>query len=121
MPATPEPDPHLDDCRNEVSLVGRVRRSPLERQLPSGDTVVGLSVRVPRPGQRPSGPRGTGDSIELGAWTAALRRKALTLESGDLVEVTGALRRQVRSAAGVPVSRYEVEVATLRRLSRASG
>jgi single-strand DNA-binding protein len=102
---------------NEVTLGGRISGSPVERELPSGDTVVQLRLVVPRSGPRRRVGQGgaTVDTIDVACWTKALQRKAVRLKQGDFVTVRGALRRRFwRSPAG-PASRYEVEATALDR------
>jgi len=108
--------------RNEVLLVGRVSGVPEERELPSGDALVSWRVVVDRPAPRRAPPPGvrppTVDTLDCVAWTAPVRRTARGLLDGDVVAVEGALRRRFwRSGLG-SASRTEVEVATLRRLSK---
>jgi single-strand DNA-binding protein len=113
--------------RNEVHLQGRVAAPAEERELPSGDQLVSLRLIVPRDlGTRPTKGRGeaapsrrtkTVDTIDLVCWTAQTRRAANRLGAGDHVEVRGALRRRFFGGAGGRQSRYEVEVAVLRRVS----
>lgn len=93
-------DPRFPD--NEVRLRGRVSGTPETRGLPSGDELVSLRIVVPRSaGARQRSKVGI-DTIELTAWTAALRRTTSRLTEGDVVEVTGELRRRfVRGGAGV--------------------
>ncbi len=104
--------------RNEVTLVGRLSADAAERTLPSGDLVVSWRVVV----QRPPDPSRTAvavDTIDCVARTGALGRRAMTWLPGDTMEMTGALRRRFwRGGDGVR-SRYEVEVATARRVGRA--
>ena len=107
--------------RNEVLLVGRVPAAPEERELPSGDVLVTWRVVVGRlPGRRP--PEGvrvtTVDTLDCVAWTASARRAASALAPDDVVEVSGALRRRFWRAGAVAASRCEVEVSTVRRVSR---
>ncbi len=102
-------------------LVGRLPAAAEERELPSGDQLVAWRLVVERaPGRRP--PEGvrvpTVDTVDCVAWTAPLRRTALALRPDDVVEVSGALRRRFWRAGAVPVSRYEVEAASVRRVSR---
>ncbi|MCE0487709.1 single-stranded DNA-binding protein [Ornithinimicrobium sediminis] len=84
--------PHV----NEVRLVGRVTGAPVARVLPSGDVVVTLRLTVDRPpprrGDDPS--RRRVDAIELACWTPRTRAAAERVSEGDVVEVTGALRRR---------------------------
>lgn len=104
--------------RNEVSLLGRLSAAAAERILPSGDTVVSWRIVVQRP---PDPGRSTlaVDTIDCVARTSALGRRALLWTPGDVMEMTGALRRRFwRGAEGVR-SRYEVEVATARRVAKA--
>lgn len=106
---------------NEVRLVGRVAAAPEERTLPSGDRMVSLRVVVDRPaagrGERTS--RQRVDSVECTVWQPRTRRCVIAWRPGDLVEVTGALRRRFfRSNGGAVASRVEVEVATARVIRR---
>ena len=105
------------DCVNEVVLRGKVSQAPEVRQLPSGDAVCSFRVVVPRPERK--GKSGV-DALECAVWTARLRRSVERWGEGDLVEVSGALRRRFfRSSAGGAASRYEVEVTAARLVSRA--
>jgi single-strand DNA-binding protein len=109
-PTTAGPPAHC----NEVHLVGRLAAVPEERELPSGDLLVALRLVVER-GPRERRPP-TVDTVECTVWTLALRRRVLAWAVGDVVEVSGRLRRRFwRSAAG-PVSRYDVEVQQARRV-----
>jgi single-strand DNA-binding protein len=117
----PATGPDLPAARNEVPLVGRLPAAPQERELPSGDRVVTWRLVVDRgPGRRPpEGVRATTvDTLECVAWTASLRRTALTLLPDDVVEVQGSLRRRFWRAGTGAASRCEVEAAALRRLNR---
>jgi len=87
---------------NHVRLVGRVSGSPASRTLPSGDELVSLRVVVPRSAAARRRSKVTIDTIELTAWSAALRRKVSRLVDGDQIQVSGELRRRfARGAAGV--------------------
>lgn len=123
---------------NQVRLVGKVSGEPERRELPSGDVVVNLRLVVARGSQAASGhppTKGVGaeatspggasaqlspsrrskvDTIELACWSVATQATAEDAGIGDVLEVTGALRRRFyRGAAGL-ASRYEVEVENLR-------
>ena len=107
--------------RNEVTLTGRLSGLPEEREMPSGDVVVSFRVVVARPEQKlPAGVRRpTVDTIDCAAWLAAARRTVATWDEGDLVEVTGSLRRRFFQAGGAAQSRVEVEVGKAKRVARA--
>lgn len=108
-------------ARNEVLLVGRVPAAPEERELPSGDVLVTWRLVVGRPpGRRPpEGVRATTvDTLDCVAWTASARRAAAALAPDDVVEVSGALRRRFWQAGASAASRCEVEVSSVRRVSR---
>lgn len=109
--------------RNEVLLVGRLSASPQERQLPSGDTFTSWRLVVDRPPGRRRPPGGvrpvTVDAVDCVGWSAALRKAAAGWGPGDVVEVAGSLRRRFWRAPTGAASRYEVEVARARRVSRA--
>lgn len=98
MPENPDQQPP----DNEVRLRGRVSGSPETRDLPSGDELVSLRIVVPRSAAARKRSRVGIDTIELTAWSSTLRRKAARLTDGDVVEITGELRRRfVRGGAGV--------------------
>lgn len=104
---------------NEVRLVGRVAAEPLVVVMPSGDELVTARLVIERP--RP--PAGHGrrrgfDTVTCVAWTAPLRRRLRIWCAGDVVEVTGSLRRRFWRAGASKQSRYEIEVATAERLFR---
>ncbi|HVE98956.1 MAG TPA: single-stranded DNA-binding protein [Mycobacteriales bacterium] len=100
-----------------MRLCGRLGATAEERVLPSGDALVAFRVVVDRPATgRERAP--TVDAIDCASFRADVRRAVLRWSPGDVVEVTGALRRHFwRSAAG-PSSRTEVEVASVRRARR---
>ena len=109
--AVPGDDPGIVGV-NEVRLVGRVSAAPESKTLPSGDVVVQLRVVVGRP---PSERKTQVDTIDVSCWTAAARRAALRQHDGDLVELSGALRRRFFRAGATTQSRYDVEAVTVRR------
>lgn len=115
-PADPVGGP---DAHNEVLLRGRLSRDPEERVLPSGDVMWSFRVVVARVPVR-AGSRQTVDVIECAAWSARTRRSVATWRTGDVVELTGAIRRRFFRAAGAPASRVEVEMLTGRRVRRAT-
>ncbi len=101
---------------NEVHLRGRVSGSAGERELPSGDRVASVRLVVDRPTE--SRARQRVDVIDCAAWSARLRRSLLAWAPGDVVEVSGALRRRFYRAGGVTASRAEVEIRSARRIGR---
>jgi len=111
--ATPEDEPAV----NEVRLVGRVSGDPTSRDLPSGDTVVQLRVVVRRTGPQRAGARTTAlvDTVDVACWGKGVQRRASRLRDGDVIEVTGALRRRFWRSPGGAASRYEVEAAMVTR------
>src|SRR4051812_44286493 len=87
---------------NEVRLRGRLADTPRLRQLPSGDSVWNLRVVVDRPPVPPGKerPRHRVDSLECTIWAGRLKRQVEKWQAGDLVEVSGALRRRFFRAGG---------------------
>jgi single-strand DNA-binding protein len=119
--ATDAAPPTLAVRCNQVTLVGRLAASPVERTMPSGDLLVDFRVIVDRPELRRTGDRSRAriDTIDCVAWTSRLRRQVGAWDAGDIVEVTGSLRRRFwRSASGAAASRYEIEVDQARKVRR---
>lgn len=103
---------------NEVRLVGRVSQAPEERVLPSGDSLWTFRVVVPRPAVR-AGSRQTVDALECAVWGGRVRRSVASWAEGDLVEVTGSVRRRFFRAGAAAASRVEIEVSGGRLIRRA--
>ncbi len=105
--------------RNDVHLVGRLGTGIREVMLPSGDPVVSFHLvvdRTPRSARerRPREP--TVDTLACAAWSSRARHTVTAASTGDVLEVSGSLRRRFqRSPSGSPVSFYEVEVSSVRR------
>lgn len=111
--------------RNEVKLVGRLAARAEVRALPSGDQIVVLRLIVGRPRggpERSDGRRTSAvvDTLDCTAWRANVRRTAMSWVAGDVVEVTGSLRRRFWRGAAGPASRCDVEVTRARRVRRAA-
>jgi single-strand DNA-binding protein len=107
---------------NEVRLVGRLGADPQLRELPSGDTLWTLRVVVDRP-PRPPGRVKRGqrvDTLECAVWAGRLKQQVRGWSAGDVVEVSGALRRRFFRAAGATASRVEVELTRGRVIRRAA-
>lgn len=108
------------EALNEVRLLGRLAAEPRRRELPSGDSVWNLRVVVERP--QPAGqerPRQRVDSLECVIWSGRLKRQVERWSAGDLVEVSGALRRRFFRVGGATASRVEVELTGGRVIRRA--
>jgi single-strand DNA-binding protein len=101
--------------RNEVHLSGRVAAAPVERELPSGDSVVTVRLIVERDGPAAARTSQRVDTIDCVGWTARVQRAMRRWQAGDEVEVSGALRRRFYRVADGPRSRFEVEVSSARR------
>lgn len=117
LPPKPAEETPTANAANEVRLIGRVSQAPERRELPSGDEMWTFRVVVPRaPSERS---RQAVDALECTAWSARARRSARAWAAGDVVEVTGALRRRFfRTGAGA-ASRVEVEMTAGRLIRRA--
>ena len=101
---------------NEVRLVGRVSQDPERRELPSGDALWTFRLVVAR---RPSRVGVSVDTLDCAAWSARARRSVASWRAGDVVEVSGSVRRRFFRSGGGAVSRTEVEVARGRVIRRA--
>jgi single-strand DNA-binding protein len=120
--AVPEGD--IASGRNEVVLVGRFSGEVAERELPSGDVLTSWRIVVDRAPDGQPAPAGrrlpTVDTIECATQRNQIRRMSASWTAGDVLEVTGALRRRFWRGPHGLASRYEVEAASVRRLSRAA-
>ncbi len=121
----PSTDELLETGANEVRLVGRLGADAVSKTLPSGDVVVTFRVvtrrvspRARRPGVDGAEPGPQVDALDCVAWRADVRRSVTRWDAGDVVEVSGALRRRFWRTAAGPASRVEVEVTRARRLRR---
>ncbi len=101
---------------NEVRLRGRLAAAPEVRELPSGDAIVVCRLVVGRLEESPG--RVRIDTIDVVARRAAVRRRLVAARAGEVVEVSGALRRRFWRDAHGPASRYEVEAASVVRSFR---
>ena len=98
---------------NEVLLVGRVSSPGIERELPSGDKVVEFRVVVDRVSRR--GKKREVDTLDIAAWSASARRRALALKVDQWIEVNGAVRRRFWQAPTGLASRWQVEAHQISR------
>lgn len=104
---------------NEVHLIGRLAKPPETRATRSGEEAVSFDLKVRRPPEAVQQRRG-GDDIECVSARAATIKAAAGWTPGDVLEVRGSLRRHWWRDGAKTMSRYEIEVATLRRVTRAS-
>lgn len=107
-----------EQARNEVRLVGRVSQAPEERELPSGDSVLLFRLVVARTGDL-RGSRQRVDVLDCAVWGGRVRAAARSWCPGDVVELSGAVRRRFFRGGAGPASRYEIEVLSGRRVRRA--
>lgn len=111
MPSAPERPDRADGHRNEVFAVGRVTAAPSERELPSGARLVTWRICVARP-EVPGRRRARADSLTLVSFDPNMCATVAGWRIGDVVRVTGELRRRTwRGWKGVQ-SVLEVEVDT---------
>lgn len=110
---------NMEPDTNEVVLTGRVSGAPVCREMPSGDEVWTWRLVVRR-GAATSGSRQTVDVVDCAAWSARVRRSVRGWSDGDVVEVSGALRRRFYRGGTGTASRCEVEVERARVTRRAA-
>ena len=97
---------------NQVFLVGKVSSPGVEKTLPSGDCVVEFRVLVDR--EKPRGKKREVDVLDIATWNNRLRKRALSLQVDEWVEIEGSLRRRFwRGPTGLS-SRWQVEASEVR-------
>lgn len=108
----------LEKSVNEVRLVGRLSGVPLTRVLPSGDELTTWRIVVGRRPQASATERKapTVDTIDCVAHKRAVRRLATKWTAGEVLEITGALRRRFWRGPSGAASRCEVEVVAAKKL-----
>lgn len=108
------------EALNEVVLRGRVSGDPVQRDLPSGSTLVGFRLVLGRE-RTPmtSSSKQVSDWVECSAWGARVRKQAGSWRDGDQVEVRGSLRRRYFRAGDQPRTSLEVEMLGGRLVRRA--
>ena len=104
---------------NEVRLVGRVSNVPERRELPSGDELLSFRLVVDRSEEARRG-RQRVDVLECVAWTRRAQRSVARWAVGDVVEVTGEIRRRFFASRGGTGSRVEVEMGAGRLIRRSA-
>jgi len=104
---------------NEVRLVGRLGATVDKRELPSGTVLTNFSIVVDRPAREVRG-RTKVDTIACQTTRSAVAARLGKVDSGQTVEVFGALRRRFwKSAAGL-ASATEVDVVRMTALREIS-
>ena len=103
-------DDDLDYSLNDLMLRGRVSAQAVEKELPSGDKVVEFRLIVSRL------ERGGVDTLDIAAWSAKMRRSALTLKEGEWIEISGSIQRRFWSGPTGVASRWQVEAAEIARI-----
>ena len=103
---------------NEVKLAGRLSADPEERVLPSGDAVWTFRLVVARPEGGTS--RQRVDTLDCAVWGGRVRASVSAWRAGDVVEVSGAIRRRFYSTGTGRASRVEIEVSGGRLVRRAA-
>jgi single-strand DNA-binding protein len=99
-----------DHSLNDVLLRGRVSAAANSKQLPSGDKVVEFRLIVTRAAREGV------DTLDIAAWSARMRKLALTLKPDEWIEISGSIHRRFwQSPAGVS-SRWQIEAAEILRL-----
>lgn len=103
---------------NEVHLIGRLAEEPVNKIMPSGDAAVSFRIVVRRPPAAVR--RQSTDSLECTSYRAATVKAAAGWAVGDVFEIHGALHRRFWRGESGTRSAYEVDVRTVRRVSRAA-
>jgi single-strand DNA-binding protein len=100
----------VDYSLNDLLLRGRVSAPATTKELPSGDKVVEFRLIVTR------AEREGVDTLDIAAWSAKMRKMALTLQGDEWVEISGSIHRRFwQSPTGV-ASRWQIEAAEIVRL-----
>jgi single-strand DNA-binding protein len=94
---------------NDVNLVGRISSITGEKKLPSGDRVFEFRVVIDRKS------KGI-DTIDIAAWSAALRKKIQSLMVEDWVKISGSIRRHFWQSSSGVASRWQVEALKIAKI-----
>ncbi|MEX5721317.1 single-stranded DNA-binding protein [Geodermatophilus maliterrae] len=104
--------------RNDVVLRGRLSAPAEQRTLPSGDQLVTFRLVVRRPEPRVRG--SSVDVLTCVTYDRALQRRVAAWETGDVVEVEGALQRRFWRTPNGTASVCEVNCRRGRKVPRSS-
>lgn len=103
---------------NEVHLIGRLAKAPETKTTRSGEEAVTFRMKVARP---PAAIQERGsDDIECISSRAAAVKAAAGWSPGDVLELHGSLRRRWWRDGARTLSAYEIEVGTVRRVTKVS-
>ena len=105
-----ELEEEIDYSLNDLLLRGRVSAPATTKELPSGDKVVEFRLIVTR------AEREGVDTLDIAAWSAKMRKIALTLEGDEWVEISGSIHRRFWQSSGGVASRWQIEAAEILRL-----
>ena len=100
----------VDYSLNDCLLRGRVSAPATDRELPSGEHVVEFRLIITRD------QREGVDTLDIAAWTPKARRSALSLKSGEWIEVAGSVRRRFWQGPAGLASRWQIEAESVTKL-----
>ena len=104
--------------RNDVVLRGRLSAPAEVRTLPSGDVLLTFRLVVRRTEPRPRGQ--TVDVLTCITYDRSLQRRAAVWQSGDVIEVEGALQRRFWRTGSGTASVCEVNCRKGRKVPRSA-
>ena len=100
----------FDQSLNELTLRGRVSAPATVKELPSGDKVVEFRLIVSR------SDRNGVDTLDIAAWSANSRKRALSLQAEQWIEINGAIHRRFWQSPSGLTSRWQVEAIEIVRI-----
>lgn len=100
----------VDYSLNDCLLRGRVSAEAVEKELPSGDRVVEFRLIITRT------ERDGVDTLDIAAWSPKSRRTALSLKTGEWIEVSGSVRRRFWQGPAGLASRWQIEGESITRI-----
>jgi single-strand DNA-binding protein len=100
----------FDQSLNELTLRGRVSAPATVKELPSGDKVVEFRLIVSR------SDRNGVDTLDIAAWSANSRKRALSLQAEQWIEINGAIHRRFWQSPSGLASRWQVEAIEIVRI-----
>jgi single-strand DNA-binding protein len=99
--------------RNEVVLVGELETAPTDRELKTGDPITTFRLGVARDADA----EGSRESFDCTVIASRARRSCSGWDIGDVVEVTGMLRRRFYRAGAASRPFVVIEVDRARRVA----